>query len=131
MSKHLFLRPGHKGRSDFRTQFSAPIVVLMSMVGLVLLIASAKVANLLLARGAARQKEVAIRLALGAGRTRIVRQRLVESAIARGGRRPRRAAPRGLDPRVLIGNLPENGVARTLDPTPDLRVLLFTIGTCS
>src|SRR2546425_1386296 len=127
VSKHLFLREGAKGRSDLRAEFSTPILVLMGMVGMVLLIACANVANLLLARGAARQKEVAIRIALGASRGAIVRQRLVESlllAVAGGVLGLAFAWWTGA---LLVKALPFTEAARTLSAVPDVRVIAFAL----
>jgi predicted permease len=128
LSKHLFLRPGQKGRSDLRQQFSTPILVLMGMVGLVLLIACANVANLLLARGAARQKEVAIRLALGASRGAIVRQGLIESMVLAAAGGVVGLAFAWWTAAFLLKMLPFDAAAQTLSASPDARVTLFAFG---
>jgi predicted permease len=131
VARRLMLLPGQKGQSDLRRQFSTPIVVLMAMVGLVLLIACANVANLLLARGAARQKEVAIRLALGAGRSAIVRQRLIESFLLAAAGAALGLAFAWWTGSLLLKTLPFDEAARTLSASPDARVTAFAIAAAA
>jgi len=118
--------PGSKGRSNLRRTYAKPLFALMGVVGLVLLIACSNQANLLIARASARQKEIAVRLALGAGRGRLVRQLLVESLVlaAIGG-----SLGVGLGvllDQALIDFLPSGHTPLSLTATPDWTVLSFT-----
>ena len=116
------------GLSDLRRQFSQPLFILLAVAGLVLLIACANVGQLLLARSAARRSEFALRLALGAGRARVMRQVLVEGLVltgigaAAGVSLAYWAAP------ALVAYASAGQGAVVLDLSPDLRVLVFTTG---
>ncbi|HEY7285399.1 MAG TPA: ABC transporter permease [Vicinamibacterales bacterium] len=117
-----------QGRSQLRQQLMEPLKILFFVVGGVLLIACANVASLLIARASARQKEIAVRLALGAGRGRIVGQLLVESVMlaALGGLLGLALA--SWTTRVLIGFLPTTGVPHLITGSIDTRVMLFNLG---
>ena len=121
----LVVLQGSGGWSNLRTQFSKPLTVLMIVVGMVLLIACANVANLLLARAAGRQKEIAVRLAIGAGRARLVCQLLIETLVVSvlGGITGLLFAWWGV--RGMLGLLPKQRIPTELYLTPDLRVLGF------
>jgi predicted permease len=124
VERRLLVLPGQKGQSYSRDRAATPLLLAMAMVGLVLLIVCANVASLLMARAAGQQREVAIRLALGAARRHIVRQRLVESLTLAllGGAVGILVA--GWTGDLLMMLLPpDSGMALSTDP--NLRVVLF------
>src|SRR5439155_5731818 len=102
-------------------------IVLMGMVGLVLLIACANVANLLIARALARQKEISVRLSLGASRGQLIRQLLVESMLlSLTGGAVGILLAFGMT-RALLAFVPAEGNPLLISPAPDARILLFTL----
>jgi putative ABC transport system permease protein len=120
--------PAATGVSDLRREYETPLFVLLAISGLVLLIACANLANLMLARASARQREMALRVALGASPTRLIRQMLIESLLlatigAGLGILLAQALSRG-----LVAFISSSGDTVFLSLAMDLRVLAFTMG---
>ena len=128
VGQQMFLDPGANGRLIFQQDARKPLVSLLAMVGLILLITCANLASLTVARLESRQREVAVRLAMGANRWRLIRQLLTESLLlaAAGGAAGLLLAWWTLG--ALVGSLVQNANAVGLNEHIDYRVLTFAIG---
>lgn len=132
-SRQQFLRmsldvmPGGRGQSVVREVLEAPLWAMMAMVGLVLLIACANVANLIIARATARQREMAVRLALGASRKRITGQLLLESLLLAVAGGTLGLIVSAWTMQLLVGIMPQMEPPIQLETNPDLRVLCFSL----
>ncbi|MGC9946213.1 MAG: ABC transporter permease [Bryobacteraceae bacterium] len=127
LARPINLQPAAQGLNQLRMQWQTPLAVLEVMVGLVLLIACANVANLLIARATARQREIAIRLAVGATRWQLLRQLMVESGIlALGGGIVGLFLSQNLT-QGLLGLMPEDAAGGWLAPQLDARMLGYSV----
>jgi predicted permease len=127
LSRRIVVASGATGTSFLRRQYTRPLYVLMGMVGLLLLIACANLANLMVARAAGRGQEFGIRTALGAGKWRIVRQMLTESLMLAATGAGLGLLIAGWASRLMFHTMWNGFVPSALDASPDLRVLAFTV----
>src|SRR6202161_2008603 len=132
LDQRINLQAGARGSSTLRGEYGDSLKVLMALVGFVLLIACANVANLLLARGSARKKEFAVRLAIGAGRRRLIRQLMSESLLlALAGAAAGVLLAQWADTLLLemVSRMSRGHEVIRIDLRPDARILGFTLLT--
>jgi predicted permease len=123
----LTVAPAASGVSMLRQDYTDPLLLLLVTAGLVLLIACANLANLMLARAAAREHEIAVRLAIGASRSRIIRQLMAESLLLGGCGAAAGLFLSGMLSRFLVAMFAPEGNPVSLDLTLDRAVLAFTV----
>jgi putative ABC transport system permease protein len=126
LSDPLTLSPAATGRSPLRAQYQRPLLTILVVVGLVLLVACANIANLQLARATARRHEVSLRVALGATRWQIARQFLIESIVLGTAGAAAGFLFAQWGSRLIVTQISTSTVPVFLDLTPDWRVLGFT-----
>jgi len=119
--------PAASGVSSLRREYTDPLLLLLITAGLVLLIACANLANLMLARATAREHEIAVRFAIGASRSRLIRQSMTESLLLAGCGAAVGLYLSGLLSRFLVAMLATQGNPVSLDLTLDRAVLTFTV----
>jgi putative ABC transport system permease protein len=118
--------PASSGLSNLRTEYEQPLWMLLAIAGTVLLIACANLANLMFARANAREREIAVRLALGASRTRLLQQLMMESLLVAGIGAAAGVVLAQVLTRVLVSFLTTSGGRVSLNVTIDWRVLAFS-----
>ena len=126
LNRRFDLLPGATGYSSIRRDYKAALYTLMAAVGVVLLIACANVANLLISRASVRRKEIAIRMAIGAGRARLIRQLLTESLLLSSIGAVLGVLFAQWASRMLVRFLSTSNSTVVLDLSIDIRVLAFT-----
>jgi predicted permease len=124
---HMEIAPAAKGLSGLRGQFSRPLTALLILAGLVLLAACVNMTNLMLARAAARHRDFAVRLAIGAGRWRLVRQNATEALVLAGAGAMLGIVLARAGHTALAAFFADRSNAIVLDLALNARVLLFTL----
>jgi predicted permease len=123
--QHARLASAARGYDDYTNPFRTPLYVLLVLVGIVLLIACSNVANMLLARASARSRELAVRVSIGAGRLRLIRQMLAESLLLAGVGGALALVLANWGAIALFHFLPQGHITIAIDLRPDQRALLF------